>query len=135
MVVPSGAALGSDPVLVVNPGGQTAGGLNFDVTAKSTPAPQGPLQIGAGLPVPNPNPSSLAIDLLGDADAVEAVVYTAAFVEVVQVDWGPQAAGWSSRPLPATLRNLSNGLYYVLVRARRGSALSSPVVIKMVELR
>ena len=84
------------------------------------------LQILRAVPVPNPNPRSLWLQLQGPADGVELRIYTQAFV-IVGVLQGPgQSAGWNRLDLGSALgAGLPPGSYYLEVRARRGAAQSA----------
>jgi hypothetical protein len=99
-------------------------------TAGATPAASGPLVIDALLPVPNPNPGALGIELEGPADSVRVRVYTQALIRVrdrVVVPMAPLLVGWNLVPLPAeVLDGLAHGLYFLKVEALRGGASSAP---------
>jgi len=107
-------------------------------TASATPSPSatqaplgGPLIIQAVVPVPNPNPASLALDLKGPADGVSLEVFTEALVQVRQAQIQARLnAGWSNVLLGSALKNLPLGLYFVRVQAMRAGATSSAVIVK-----
>jgi O-glycosyl hydrolase len=106
-------------------------------TASATQAPLGgPLRILRAVPVPNPNPASLALDLEGPADGVVLGVFTEALVQVRQVEIPVRLnAGWSNVPLGSALKNLPLGLYFARVQATRAGAKSPAVIIKVLITR
>jgi len=103
-------------------------------TAAATVSVGGVLKIDQAVPVPNPNPVSIGIDLAGAADGVEGTLYSLAEVEVGHFSWAAQAVGWDRLPLSLRDLRLPRGLYYLRLRARRGSALSAAVPVKLVLL-
>jgi hypothetical protein len=102
-----------------------------------TQGPGGPLRILSQVPVPNPNPKSLALLLDGSADGVEVRVWTEAFVLVAEGWSGPVDAGWNRVPFPAGFPgSVPPGLYYVTVQATRGASVSPPIApARVLELR
>jgi hypothetical protein len=97
--------------------------------------PEGVPVIIRGVGEPNPDPIAVAIDLQGQADGIEGILYSKAEMVVANLSWGPQAAGWSRLPLPQSVLGLPNGLYYLLLRATRSGAVSHAVVVKLVWVR
>ncbi len=85
--------------------------------------------------VPNPNPDQLAVDLNSSADSLDVRIYTKALVLALDFQTGRLNAGWNPVVLPPTLGRLSNGLYYVLVRAGRGPAVSQPRFTRIMILK
>ena len=85
--------------------------------------------------VPNPNPVALAVDLAGSADALDIAVYTKALALALSFKPSAFKAGWNRVILPAAFGRLPNGIYYVLIKARRGSATSAPLLLKVMVLR
>ena len=97
--------------------------------ATATPAPSGSgaLEILACLPVPNPDPLWIALNLDGSADDVELKLYSPGLTLLKQLSSGPLPSGWSKVPLPAEfLSAVPHGLCYLSVRAKRGAQRSLP---------
>lgn len=124
---------GSVQVRVLNPGSGSSNSLDMIYSPKptATAAPGGVLKINQALPVPNPGPMVLAINLAGPADKVTGTLYTVAFRLVKEIAWAPQPVGWDSLPLSGNLVGLPKGLYYLLIRAHRGAAVSASMGVKI----
>lgn len=132
---PSGTAVSGSPVETATPTPTpTPRDTAIASTATATSEAGGSLAITRALPVPNPNPRAVAVDLGGPVDGVDGILFSAAEVAIEKITWGPQAAGWHSLLLPATLSRLPKGLYYLKLQAERGGAMSASVVVKMVLL-
>jgi hypothetical protein len=105
-------------------------------TLRPTSPPQGPLQVLHAVPVPNPNPWAVAIQLAGDADGVTVRLWTVGFKLLAQQDFGAQPAGWSRLALGwGFLRGVPNGAYYLTVTIRRGAAQASSKPVKLLVYR
>jgi O-glycosyl hydrolase len=108
-------------------------------TASASPSPSatqaplgGLLRILGVVPVPNPNPVSLALNLEGPADGVLLGVFTEALVQVRQAKIPVRMdAGWNTVPLGSALKNLPLGLYFVRVQATRAGASSPARIVKV----
>lgn len=128
-----GAGTGALSISVKNPSG-TVSNVEILAVKGSTPPPTanpgGPLQILGLVPVPNPNPDVLSVDLSGPASSVAVQVYTKAFVLALSFSQDHLQAGWNALSLPAAWRSLPVGLYYVRIQAQRGAASSSPKFTK-----
>lgn len=86
--------------------------------------------------MPNPCPLALKIQVLGEADRVEAKIYTPAMVCVGTVWAGPCPVGWVNLPLPQEfLGARANGLYYYRVVATRGGSASNPKIGRFMVIR
>jgi hypothetical protein len=85
-----------------------------------------------GAPIPNPNPTALALDLAGPADGIDYAVFTSALILArngrISQDL---STGWNEVPLGNALGSLARGIYYVQLRATRGNASSAPLVLKV----
>ena len=92
----------------------------------------GPLVLMGGAPIPNPNPTALALDLAGPADGIDYAVFTSALILArngrISQDL---STGWNEVPLGNALGSLARGIYYVQLRATRGNASSAPLVLKV----
>lgn len=85
--------------------------------------------------VPNPDPSSLAIQLAGPVDSVDLKLYSRGFDLVAQVTSGAQPSGWNRLDLSqAGLKDLPSGLYFGKLRAKRLSIESPAVMVKVLLL-
>jgi len=73
----------------------------------------------------------------GAADSIEVDIWTVAFVLAQQSRSGPVQTGWNRVPMPAQwLASPGPGLYYVTLRAMRGSQISLPIrPARVLELR
>lgn len=103
----------------------------------ATPLPDnGPLVIDAVAAWPDPNPSTLSIKLQGPADRVDIRIYTAAWILAARWEGGPYTWGWNRFDLDqGWSQALAQGIYYIQVRAYRGSVVSSSVTNKLYLLR
>lgn len=84
-----------------------------------TPGTNGP--IVDTLPVPNPGlPSNIYVLLDRSVDSITIKIYSKSMVMIDKVEVGPQFAGWTKMPLPASfLVNCSTGTYYYVVEVER----------------
>jgi peptidoglycan/xylan/chitin deacetylase (PgdA/CDA1 family) len=98
------------------------------VTPAATALPlatDGSLLILKAVPFPQPNPSSLRLQLAGSAESTELSLFSAALSCVGRYEGpGIAGAGWVSVPLDSL--SPPNGSYFFQARARRGSVLSPP---------
>jgi hypothetical protein len=103
-------------------------------TPAGTPLPSaGTLSILAVQPRPQPNPSSLAVKLNGNADALLFDLYSANLVrQQVQLS-GTFGPGWNQ--VAVDLKGVPNGVYFYRLEARRGGARSSPAKGTLVLIR
>lgn len=130
---------------------ELAGGFNFhwlEVVGPPTPTPSvsptitpspsaspsatagldGPLVLDQALPLPNPDPRTLAVLLEGPAASLTLRLYSVAYARMASIDSGPWPRGWIQVPLPpAFLADRRAGVYYWMLQARRGAATSSPL--------
>lgn len=123
------------PVLVESPAGPS-NTIQLQVkTPPATTSPSSPLVVSSVLPVPNPNPKALAVNMEGPADGVTVRIYTKAFFQVLVFSSPPLGVGWSQIAVPGSIQNLPNGVYYVQIQAFRGTARSLAVFTKWMVLR
>jgi hypothetical protein len=86
--------------------------------------------------VPNPNPTSFALNLDRTAAQVHFRIYSVARNLVMESYGGSVSSGWSQTSLPDGVSNLPNGLYYVSCSVRGTDAdWCVPKVCKMVILK
>lgn len=112
-------------------------------TALPTPATtvaiatgNGTLSIDQAVAWPNPGAKALQLHLQGNADSIEAKIYTPGMTVIGQVQSGPRAAGWSSLVLPPDWSGAqANGLYYIKLTAKRGGVSSKTVTLKAYAIR
>lgn len=71
---------------------------------------------------PNPNPTSLYVELAGPADGLRISTYTQALIRVNDgVIAGSFTAGWNRVPLPNSWsQGLAYGVYFMTVLPQRG---------------
>jgi hypothetical protein len=97
-----------------------------------------PGRILQAMPVPNPNPTGLAVQLDGPADGVAVKIYSKALTRVLNLKVDRRlSAGWSTVALPVGWSSgMARGLYYVVVRPITGGAEGKgPGPVKLVCLR
>ena len=88
----------------------------------------GALQVLAAVPLPDPDPLSVMVQLNGPADSVELRLYSPAMTLLGKVQSGPCITGWNNIPLPGDwLSAAPHGLVYLDCRALRGGQRSLPV--------
>jgi hypothetical protein len=88
------------------------------------------------VPVPNPNPGEVMVELSGPADEGWLRVWSASLRLLDQEPTGALRPGWASLALPKPLlHSLANGVYFITFTARRGQFQASSRVIKMMILR
>jgi hypothetical protein len=93
------------------------------VTPSPTAALGGPLVMDRGVPLPDPDPQALMVQLEGPADSVQLTLYSVAYARVDSASSGPWPRGWARVPLPAAfLASHRAGVYYWMLQARRGAA-------------
>ena len=105
-------------------------------TATNSPTPgEGPLVALHCVPGPNPNPSSMLVEMQGPADEVELRFYDRAMRCVLSFKKLNLYRGWNHVDLPAEFRSLSNGTYFFRLSCRRESVTARPLMGRLVVLR
>jgi hypothetical protein len=108
------------------------------VTVKNGPtmsADEGPLKVLTAVPFPNPNPTALSIRMAGPADSMRIQAFTPALNLALEFQTGGLQEGWNTLALPGAWRSLPDGLYYLRLQGGRGTAVSSPVILKAVLIK
>jgi len=121
------------PSLTASPGpGLTATGT---LAPALSPESSGPPVILKAVFEPCPFPGSgslvLAMDLSAPADSVEWRCYNRAFVCVARGSLGFCPAGWSQTPLGSAEPGWQGGLYFVALKAKKGSAAAPGRTVKL----
>ena len=114
---------GTVSVVVTNLDGQFSQAQPLIVTVKPVATPTGPLKILAVQPVPQPNPTGLAVELSVPADRVVVRLWTRALVLAGSFSGVNARAGWQTLAFPVGFfSGLANGAYFVTVEADLGPA-------------
>ena len=104
--------------------------------APPTALPSGELVIDESVPLPDPNPNSLAILLRGDCEDLHLKIYTPAMALVLEQHSGPKASGWTRWTLPSEWSHgLAPGMYYGALVAKRGTQTSQRKLVRLLILR
>jgi hypothetical protein len=72
----------------------------------------GALEILQFVPIPNPSPNQLKIDIQGSCESLTIKIYTCAMVRASQATFSGAPTGWSTLPLSPLLEGLPPGLYF-----------------------
>ena len=108
-------------------------------TSTSTSVPSGnggPLEILHVVAVPNPNPTSIQLELSGPADEVELFLYSRAETKVRAWTVGGVAGGWVTVPLGAHWSDgLASDTYYLVAEAKQGGRVAKRKIAKLLLLR
>jgi hypothetical protein len=97
-------------------------------SAITTVLAEGPLVILGSAPLPNPNPTGLAIHLSVAADEVVVRVWSPGLRLLAESHTLNVPAGWSQVPLPLEfLSAATNGFYFSSVTANRGERKALPL--------
>ena len=102
-------------------------------TAVPTPRGEGRLLILRALPVPNPGPHALWVELDGTAEELQLSLWSASLTKVLQVNCGAFSSGPHLIELPAAARELPSGSYYFRLEARQGARRSPPFLGKVLQ--
>jgi hypothetical protein len=89
-------------------------------TLPPSPTPvEGINRISQTLPMPNPNPDKLYIEMEGTADTVRCQIYTRSMICVQSLSFpGQYHVGWNSVTLPRGWdQNLGNDAYFLTVES------------------
>jgi hypothetical protein len=115
----------------------SAGAVSSNKVSLHYADPNGPLEVLQLAAVPNPNPSSVAVQLGGPADGISLKLYTTAMVLIRALNApGSPAGGWVRVALPADwTHGLANGTYYLEVEALQGARRSPVKVTRVVLIR
>ena len=90
-----------------------------------TPDNSGKGPILCTLPVPNPGPHSVAVELNKPVDRLTLKIYAKSMVCISSVSSGGAGAGWVTLPLPTEfLMSAASGTYYYVVTAERNGSQS-----------
>ena len=119
-------------ITIINPDGQSAtlvDAFRYDakatLTYTVTAVPEGQNVIKTVVPVPNPNPDHLAVDLKSSVDEVFCRIYSKGWNLIRVEKLGPQGPGWCEIPLPVEfLAGAANGTYYYVVDSKRDGGMS-----------
>ncbi|MGH7442170.1 MAG: glycosyl hydrolase family 28 protein, partial [bacterium] len=124
-------------ILVESPAGLQSNALDLGLKAPltATQTAGGSLQILGLYPVPNPNPTRLAVDLAGAAESLDVKLYNKAFILVLKFSVPGLLSGWNPVPIPPTFGSLASGLYYIRVQALRQASVSKVASTKVFILR
>ena len=108
------------------------------LTTVPSPVPTAltPLAIEQVWAVPNPNPSSIALKLSGNADKVILRIWSVGFQLLQTYESGAVPAGWSNVALPWVFQRYApNGTYYLTVEVQRAGLKAGSKPVKFVVLR
>jgi hypothetical protein len=84
----------------------------------------GGLRIIRTLPVPNPNPKQIAVELTGPADSAQIKFWTVSLRLVGGTRARQLRQGWNSVPIPAGLLSANGTYFYTLTVSQLGSSAS-----------
>lgn len=108
----------ADPTAAAQP----TGSPSFSPSPTSPPG-QG-LRIIRSLPVPNPKPRQIAIELSGPADALQVKIWTVSLKLVGGMSAKQLRAGWSSLAIPSGLLSAKGAYFYTITATRNGASAS-----------
>ncbi len=99
---------------------EPAGTPSFSPTSQ----PGQGLRIIRSLPLPNPNPRQLAVELSGPADALQVKFWTVSLKLVGGMSARQLKAGWNSIAIPSGLLTAKGAYFYTITATRNGASAS-----------